>query len=445
LTDDPDGVTGRSAGLPAVATPDGDRLPPETGTDLTGIARQILASAVPGLADGASVFVLEHLLKDGASVGRPAGDQLMVRRLGTRVSRARHRIPAGALPPGEVIAFARDSAHGRCVAEGRLVRFSLPDGTVLEPIGPRGRELLAGFTSCLAVPMMARDSVAGFVSLARGPGLPAFSSHDAEAATALAARGGASIVNALALIRQRSVSEALQRGLLAARPAVPAGLQVAGLDVAGRCLPADGCAIGSDWLDIIALPGGRTGVIVGDVMGHGPESTAVMAELRVTARVLAGLDLPPAEMLRRLDRPASSLPRVTLATCAYAVIDPGAGACTLAGAGHLPPVLALPDGTTRVPDVPAGPSLGIGPSAYGQAWIKLPPGTVLALYTDGLVETRTRSYEQGIAGLRSVLGREHHNLETACDALLEALAARREDDVTMVLARVPPDRPLRCG
>jgi serine phosphatase RsbU (regulator of sigma subunit) len=87
----------------------------------------------------------------------------------------------------------------------------------------------------------------------------------------------------------------------------------------------------------------------------------------------------------------------------------------------------------------------MGPSAYGQARIKLPPGTVLALYTDGLVETRTRSYEQGIAGLRSVLGREHHNLETACDALLEALAGRREDDVTVVLARVPPDRPLRCG
>jgi hypothetical protein len=431
---------GRFAGLPAVATPDGDRLPPETGMDLTGIARQILASAIPGLADGASVFVLEHLLKDGTSAGRAAGAQLMVRRLGTRVSRARHRIPAGALPPGEVIAFAGDSAHGRCVAEGRPVLFSLPDGPVLEPIGPRGRELLAGFSSCLAVPMTARDTVAGFVILARGPGLPAFSSHDAEAATALAARGGASIVNALALIRQRSISEALQRGLLAARPTVPSGLEVV-----GRCLPADGCAVGSDWLDIIALPHGRTGLVVGDVMGHGPEATAVMAELRVTARVLAGLDLSPAEMLERLDRAATSLPQFTLATCAYAVIAPGAGACTLAGAGHLPPVLALPDGTTRVPDVPAGPSLGMGPSAYGQARIKLPPGTVLALYTDGLVETRTRSYEQGIAGLRSVLGREHHNLETACDALLEALAGRREDDVTVVLARVPPDRPLRCG
>lgn len=87
-----------------------------------------------------------------------------------------------------------------------------------------------------------------------------------------------------------------------------------------------------------------------------------------------------------------------------------------AGAGHLPPILALPDDTTRVPELPAGQSLGLGTAVYGQARIKLPPGAVLALYTDGLVESRTRSFDQGILAMRSILAREHGHLEAICAA-----------------------------
>ena len=128
-----------------------------------------------------------------------------------------------------------------------------------------------------------------------------------------------------------------------------------------------------------------------------------------------------------------------LATCVYAVIDPARQSCTLAAAGHLPPVLALPDGTTRVPDLPGGQSLGLGSAVYGQARIKFPPGAVIALYTDGLVETRTRSFDQGILALRSVLPGEPGQpgqLDAACDRLVSSLAGRFEDDVTVVLARI---------
>src|SRR5262249_16002107 len=99
------------------------------------------------------------------------------------------------------------------------------------------------------------------------------------------------------------------------------------------------------------------------------------------------------------------------------------------------------DGTTRVPELPPGQSLGLGTAVYGEARIKLPPGAVLALYTDGLVESRTRSFDQGILALRSLLAREHGPLAAVCDALITAAAGRCEDGVTVLLARIPPGRP----
>jgi serine phosphatase RsbU (regulator of sigma subunit) len=126
-------------------------------------------------------------------------------------------------------------------------------------------------------------------------------------------------------MRHRSIADALQRGLLAAEPPIPSGLEVA-----GRCLPAAGHVIGGDWYDIIPLGGDRTGLVVGDVMGHGPEAAAVMAQLRAAGHALADLDLEPADLLQRLNRVTATLQRITLATCAYAVVDAAGHSCTLA-------------------------------------------------------------------------------------------------------------------
>jgi serine phosphatase RsbU (regulator of sigma subunit) len=211
-----------------------------------------------------------------------------------------------------------------------------------------------------------------------------------------------------------------------------------GLEIAGLCLPAAGNLTGGDWYDVVPLPAGRIGVVVGDVMGHGPGAAALMAELRAAAHDLAAAGMQPAHLLGRLEHTASELGDVVYATCAYAVIDPAEGCATVALAGHLPPVLAMSDGVTRVPELPAGLSLGLGNGVFGDVRIKLPPGSVLALFTDGLVETRTRPFDLGVRALRDMLAEvANGSLDEACDAIVGSLAPEREDDTTIVLVRVP--------
>jgi hypothetical protein len=432
VTDDPDVQAGGDIGPSGATLPGAAEFLLGAGPDLAEIARLILAAAVPRFAEGTAVYVLEQLLRGPESAGPPDGDAMVARRLGSRTAGTGPLAAETVFPAGDVIAFGAESPFARCVHSGVPVAFSRPDDHTLEQIRMGGRVVLAGYNSFLAVPMTAGDEPVGFLALGRARGTPGFDDNDARLIARLAAQAGTGIANTLTLMRQRSMADALQRGLLAAKPPKPARLEIA-----GRCIPTSGHLIGGDWYDVIALPDDRTGLVVGDVMGHGPEAAAVMVQLRAAAHALADLDLAPAELLWRLNRWAGTLDRITLATCAYAVIDPASQSCTLAGAGHLPPVLALPDGTTRVADLPAGQSLGLGPASYGEAHIKLPAGAILAVYTDGLVETRTRSFEDGILALRSVLAREQGPLESICDALICSLAGRYEDDVTVILARVP--------
>ena len=405
--------------------------PPDPSSDPVPPARQVLEAVVAGFADAAGVFVLEQLLSGGSPAGYSRGTELIVRRLTTRVSRV--AAPPAGFPDGEVIAFAADSPYARSVHDRAPVIFARPDTGTLQRISPAARTAMERYTSYIAAPMIARGTAVGLLVLARAPRTPAFCDTDAEAAADLADRAATAIAGSLALMRHRSIAEALQPLRTAPSPATPRRLELA-----GRCLPAAGYETGGDWYDVIPLPGDRTALIVGDVMGHGPQAAAGMARLSAAAYALADVDLPPSDVLRQLNRTALALPQATLATCAYAVIDPARRSCDFATAGHLPPVLVMPGGTTRVPDLPGGQSLGVAPARYGQARIKLPPGTILALYTDGLVETRTRSFDQGILTLRSVLARQHGDLDAACDELIASLGEYYEDDITVVLARIPP-------
>lgn len=414
-----------------------ERLQLQVSTNIEELVGITLEAVVPGYADAAIVSTAESLFQGGVpAVDRPvradASGQVVVRRAGARF--AWGGLDASILPSGEVVVFTGGSPYARCVSGGEPVAFPRPDGPILEHPSAGSREVLSRYASFLVVPLKADGTVVGLLTLARDSVRPAFSEGDLAGIMRIAASAGTGIATMAELQRHRSVSDALQKGLLVAEPVPPEQL-----DVAGKCLPSAGQLIGGDWYDIIALPNGRTGIVVGDVMGHGAEAAVIMAQLRSAARVLAQMDTEPSELLARLNGLIPTLNPEPLATCLYAVIDAAEQCCTLSAAGHLPPVLAIPGPGARVLDLPSGLSLGIGSADYGQARLKLRPGSIIALYTDGLVETRARPYEQGIAVLRTELARAEGPLEDTRDAIIRSLAGAdcQEDDVTLVLARIP--------
>lgn len=242
--------------------------------------------------------------------------------------------------------------------------------------------------------------------------------------------------------RQRDAALTLQRSLL------PAALPDAGgLELAVRYAAGGGqTQVGGDLYDVVPLGGGRLALVIGDVMGRGMRAAAVMGQLRTAVRTCARLDLRPAEVLEVLDALVADVAgdgEVAIATCAYAVFDPFLRELRLASAGHLPPVLRRADGTTAPVDVEVSPPLGVG-DAPREARLRLEPGSVLALFTDGLVERRDRDLDDGIAALCRLLTTCEGDLEDMADEVVSALAAPdADDDVALLLARVPTDLDAR--
>jgi GAF domain-containing protein len=405
--------------------------------DLTQTASEVADAAVPGFADAAAIYGTERLLAADEFTSHRAGHGVAVRRLAARLAGRPEADTDRLLRPGEVLVYGPDAPHTRAMVTGGPVLFDHLDGETVERIGrhPGGQEVTSGYTSFLAMPLIARGAVVGCATFGRAPASPAFAPGDIALAGELASRAAVCIDNARLYHRERRTALALQRGLLPGRPQVPAGLEVA-----HRYLPVGASVVGGDWHDIVPLTGGRAALIVGDAMGHGPEAAAVMVQLRTAAHTLADLELPPGEVLRRLDRMVEGMAVAQFATCIATVIDPAGSSCVAAQAGHLPPVLVLPGGATRVVDLPPGLPLGLGAESFAASQISLPPGATLALYTDGLVESRTRPIDDGLTALQhalsSVLARPGGSLGGACEMVIQMLREHGEDDITLVLARI---------
>jgi serine phosphatase RsbU (regulator of sigma subunit)/anti-sigma regulatory factor (Ser/Thr protein kinase) len=242
--------------------------------------------------------------------------------------------------------------------------------------------------------------------------------------------------------REHRIAEALQRSLLPERlPAVPF------LDLTGSYVPAEQAVrVGGDWYDALALVDGGVLLVIGDVAGHGLPAASVMGELRSAARAYALEGHSPAGLLRRMDSLMRTTERTFMATCLCMHLDPALGTLTYASAGHPPAVLRHADGTVEQLGGALAAPLGFLSARRGpEATARLEPGSVVVLYTDGLVERRGRSIDDGIDRLAGALANGDGATDHAADRLLAALGAGDglDDDVALLVARTVPVDPRR--
>ncbi|QXJ20240.1 serine/threonine-protein phosphatase [Actinomadura graeca] len=396
--------------------------------DMERVARQLVEVALGGFADTAGVYVAEHLIV-GDEVPRPSGSRSVeVRRIALG---AAHADLEDCFPPGEVLVFAPDTAVAACVREGTLQRFAeLPAD--IGTAHPGARDRLGDLVDFVLVPLRTDTAVLGFAAFARDADAGPFTAEHTAVAAELAALAAGCLDNARRYQREHAAARALQAGLLPRTPGTVPGVQVA-----HRSVPAGHAnLVGGDWCDIVPLPAGRVALVIGDAMGHGSAAAAAMVQLRAAARTLAMLDLGPARILTWLDRIAPSLGPVQFATCACAVLDTATRTGVLGRAGHPPPIMLRPDGGCDIVDMPPGLPLGLGNTVYEDVSVPFPDGTTLVLYTDGLIESRERDLEAGLAALRSALADATASLDEACGAVVAKLVSTpSQDDVTVMLVR----------
>ncbi|MFF3372694.1 SpoIIE family protein phosphatase [Streptomyces sp. NPDC002680] len=410
--------------------------------DLETTARELLDVVVPGFCDLATVDLYQGLLAGDETPPGLADGSAELRRVAF----------------ASAVSDAPFAGGGAPVAVGAVHHFPFnsPCADALRTARPQlvPAEDNGAIQSTLAVPMVAHDTVVGLAQFSRTKGSEPFGERDRALAWELAARAAVCIDNARLYRREHERALILQRSLLP-----PGDPEASGLDIACRYLPGNAATeVGGDWFDVIELPGNRTALVVGDVMGRGLRAAVAMGELRTAVRTLALLDLEPAEVLSALDEIARGLgtpggvqqatraarqPRdadlseVYLATCIYAVYDSVTRRCTFANAGHLPPVILEPGEDAMMLDVPPGMPLGVGGEPFEEVEVELPEGSLLALYTDGLVESRDHPLDEGLQAFVGALSDPSQPLEDVCDHVLSTLDTHHgEDDIALLMARV---------
>lgn len=233
--------------------------------------------------------------------------------------------------------------------------------------------------------------------------------------------------------REREAARTLQHSLLPPRTKPPDGL-----DLASRYFPcSDEADVGGDWYDVVPIGPDRTALVVGDVMGRGLRAASLMGQARTAVRAYAREDLPPGRILELADLLVNDVGETAIVTCVYAVFDAARRSLTYASAGHMPLVLVQPDGTARRLNDDGGIPLGVASCAAPAHTLEVPPGTMVAFYTDGLVEHRERDVDVGIDQLVTTLTRRSGSLESLCDGVIEDMrpGAGYDDDVALLLAR----------
>ncbi|MDP9394565.1 MAG: SpoIIE family protein phosphatase [Actinomycetota bacterium] len=403
--------------------------------DVDDAIERLVDVVVPRLADWCVVDLLvdEH----GSSGAHRLAAAHVDRRRREALARLKHLQPRRLT---ELAPVQRVVATGRPVLEARADpgRFATYGGPELAACYAE-----LGYASAMVVPLQARRQLFGTLTLVRTDAAEPYGEEELALATDLARRASLIVDNARLYAREHLAAEALQRSLL---PDLP---EVRGLDVAARYLPgAVGAAVGGDWYDVLHLPDGAVGIAIGDVMGHDMAAAAAMGQLRSVLRSYAWARQTPGQVLDSLDRLVQGLDMAQLATAVFARLELDehghGGVLHYANAGHLPPLVAYPDG--RVRRLEGGWSCLIGaPDAEARqhAREELPAGATLVLCTDGLVESRAVDVETGLSGLEEALHRacrDGASAKAICDALVAELRAEeREDDTAVLVLRLVQD------
>ncbi|MER7347434.1 SpoIIE family protein phosphatase [Streptomyces aurantiacus] len=412
--------------------------------DLSRTIQEVSRAVVPRFTDVAGTYLREQVVAgEGFPEGAPDETTLW-----HRVA-VEHTDEPGrwddVVPVGESMPFPAHTPFFQCMTSGEPVlvpRITEEMGNAIaSQFEKRDIRPLINHRSMLVVPLKARNVVLGFMILLRHRERPVFNDMDRVTGAELAARAGLVLDNARMYTYQESVADTLQDSML---PHIQP--RMSGCDIATRYLPGTLLGrVGGDWFDSVKLPGARTALVVGDVMGHGLNSAAMMGQLRTAVQTMAALDLPPAQLLRNLDDLAQRLGEHYLATCLYAVYDPIAGELHLANAGHIPPVLVRAlDGRSELLDLPTGAPIGVGGVPFESVRVRVEPGDRLLMCTDGLVEVRGEDIGVGLATLVESAAHPAASMDDACDTIIRALAATfseagrggRKDDVALLMARL---------
>ncbi|MET8436072.1 SpoIIE family protein phosphatase [Streptomyces sp900116325] len=357
-----------------------------------------------------------------------------------------HTYPAEA-EPARVLATGRPALH-------RVASSDRPTWWEVDSDSHGRADTPGGFHSVLLLPLLARGETLGIVQFFRAGSATPFDEDDLLLAQEIAARAAVSIDNARRYTHERSTALTLQRSLLPQH-----AVEQSAVVVATRYLPSGSRAgVGGDWYDVIPLSGARVALVVGDVVGRGLRAAATMGRLRTAVRAFADIDLMPDELLTHLDDVVIRLQHEeheagqngdeTSATCLYAIYDPVSRVCSLASAGHVLPAVVTPRESeadavavrsVEFPEMPIGPPLGLGGLPFETTQLELAEGSLLALFTDGLIESRTRDVDTARTLLSDVLAGAPGTPgppDEICDRVLAALLpGRPADDVALLVAR----------
>jgi serine phosphatase RsbU (regulator of sigma subunit) len=407
--------------------------------DIDQMAPELINIIVPHFCNAAGLVVLESLVGEDEFPSESLDGTQLVRRLAVAHDDGDAAWDA-AFPTGEILRYPPGTPYTRCMDSGlpvcEVVSRASADAMAAAWIRRPVAELLSG-VSMLLLPLIARDIMLGFFVCVRQVGYRRFDAYDIEIGMEFAARAAIFMDNAHRYSRERATALTLQRSML------PTGLSApSSVEVRHRYLPGSKLIeVGGDWYESIALPGGRVALVVGDVAGHGVRAAVTMGRLRTAIHTLAMLELPPAETLQQLNELMQELGvrEPHFATCVYAVFDAVSGTCEVASAGHLPPLLVRPDGTNELLDVMQAPPLGVGTGLIQSRTLTIDDGSLIVLYTDGLVEKRSRDIDEGLSRLREIFGpgSTDQPLEDLCRATLASVYAdEHRDDIAVLMARL---------